>query len=118
MTGGVSQSNSVSEYEIYDWFPQAFNAYKLHCTHINGTLYASTAPIRTVLRAQKKQFMHKKSNSGLSSSIESPGFLYSTFFTLILRNGKKNDLLNLNTRVQINNIAWMGWFFEKMFLEI
>ena len=32
----------------------------------------------------------------------------------------KNDLLNLNTRVKINNIEWMAWFFvkEDVFLGI
>ena len=63
-------------------------------------------------------YTHKKSNSGLSSSIESRFYL-QYFVTFILQNGKKKkNLLNLNTRVQINKIEWMAWFFIKTYLEM
>ena len=45
--------------------------------------------------------MHKKYNPGLSSSIDSPGFLNTTFLHLFYGMVKNNDLLNLNTRVKI-----------------
>ena len=71
------------------------------------------------ISAQIVPYTHKKSISGLSSSIESRFYL-QYFVTFILQNGKKKkkDLLNLNTRVQINKIEWMAWFFVKIFLEM
>ena len=78
----------------------------------------SAAPQMNSIRAQIMSCTHKKSNSGLSSSLESAGFLCTIFFTFILRNGKKKDLLNLNSRGQINKIECMGWFFGKIFLEM
>ena len=62
-----------------------------------------------IISAQIAPYTHKKSNSGLSSSIESRFYL-QYFVTFILQNGKtkKKDLLNLNTRVQINKVEWMA----------
>ena len=62
-----------------------------------------------IISAQIVSYTHKKSNSGLSSSIESRFYL-QYFVTFILQNGKtkKKDLLNLNTRVQINKVEWMA----------
>ena len=62
-----------------------------------------------IISAQRVPYTHKKSNSGLSSSIESRFYL-QYFVTFILQNGKtkKKDLLNLNTRVQINKVEWMA----------
>ena len=57
--------------------------------------------------AQIVPCMHKKSNSGPNSSIESTGFLYTNFLHLFYRMAKKS-MLNLNTHVQINRIEWIG----------
>ena len=68
-----------------------------------------TAPQMNIISAQIVPYTHKKSNSGLSSSIESRFYL-QYFVTFILQNGKtkKKDLLNLNTRVEINKVEWMA----------
>ena len=69
----------------------------------------STAPQMNIISAQIVPYTHKKSNSGLSSSIESRFYL-QYFVIFILQNGKtkKKDLLNLNTRVQVNKVEWMA----------
>ena len=52
-----------------------------HCTQVNSSVCIKRAlhPRWTVLYAEIVLCTHKKSNFGLSSSIESPGFLYTTF---------------------------------------
>ena len=55
-----------------------------HCTHVNNT-----APQMNSIIAQIVPCTHKKSNSSLSSSIESVGFLYTTFSHLFYGMVKK-----------------------------
>ena len=81
-----------------------------HCTQVNSTVCLKRAlhPRGAVLCAQIVPCTHKNSNSGLSSSVEIPCFLYTTFLHLFYGLVKKNDLSNLNAHVKINKIEWMA----------
>ena len=65
------------------------------------------------ISAQLVSCAHKKSNSSISLSIENAGFLCTTFLHLLY-----GIVKNLNTRVQINKIKWIAWFFVKIYLEM
>ena len=59
------------------------------------------------ISAQIVPCTHKKSNSSLSLSIDSAGFLSTTSLHLFYGTVKKKKL---NTRMQINKIKWIDDF--------